>query len=52
MINQIIVEIIANRILKGGTNPKTNSVYVLKDITNQEYKTAVENYFQENTEGM
>lgn len=52
MTNIVIIKIIANRILNGGINPKTNAVYVLEDITNQEYKTAVENYILENTEGV
>ena len=52
MTNLVIIKIIANRILNGGINPKTNAVYVLEDITNQEYKTAVENYILENTEGV
>ena len=52
MTNLVIIKIIANRILNGGINPKTNEVYVLEDITNQEYKTAVENYILENTEGV
>ena len=52
MTNLVIIKIIANRILNGGINPKTNAVYVLEDITNQEYKTAVENYILETTEGV
>lgn len=52
MINMIIVRICAERILKGGLNPKTNLVYVIDDVTNVEYRLAIENYILENTEGI
>jgi hypothetical protein len=52
MINQVIVKIIANRILTGGINPKTNKIYVLDDITNVEYRVAIENYILEITTGV
>lgn len=52
MINQIVVRIAAERIMSGGLNPKTNAVYVLDDITNEDYRVAVEDYILANTEGV
>lgn len=52
MINQIVVRIAAERIMNGGLNPKTNAVYVLDDVTNEDYRVAVEDYILANTEGV
>lgn len=52
MINQIVVRIAAERIINGGLNPKTNTVYVLDDVTNEDYRVAVEDYILANTEGV
>lgn len=52
MVNQIVVRIAAERIMSGGLNPKTNAVYVLDDVTNEDYRVAVEDYILENTEGV
>lgn len=52
MVNQIVVRIAAERILSGGLNPKTGQVYVIDDITNEDYRVAVEDYILENTEGV
>jgi len=52
MVNQIVVRIAAERIISGGQNPKTNHVYIIDDITNQDYRQAVEDYILENTEGV
>lgn len=52
MINQIVVRIAAERIMSGGLNPKTNAVYVLDDITNEDYRVAVEDYILTVTEGI
>lgn len=52
MINQIVVRIASERIMNGGLNPKTNAVYVLDDITNEDYRVAVEDYILANTEGV
>ncbi len=52
MINQIVVRIAAERIMLGGLNPKTNAIYVLDDVTNEEYRVAVEDYILANTEGV
>lgn len=52
MVNQIVVRIAAERIINGGLNPKTNTVYVLDDVTNEDYRVAVEDYILANTEGV
>lgn len=52
MVNQVVVRIAAERIMNGGINPKTGQVYKLDDITNQEYRQAVEDYILLNTEGI
>lgn len=44
MVNQIVVRIAAERIMTNGLNPKTNKTYVIDDITNQNYRQAVEDY--------
>lgn len=52
MVNPIVVRIAAERIMNGGLNPKTGKVYVLDDITNTDYRKAVEDYILEHTEGI
>lgn len=52
MINSIVVRIAAERIVNGGLNPKTGKVYVLDDITNLDYRQAVEDYILSNTPGI
>lgn len=52
MVNQVVVCIAAERILNGGLNPKTEKVYVIDDITNQEYRVAVEDYILMANEGV
>ena len=52
MVNEIVVRIAAERIMNGGLNPKTGNVYVLDDITNPEYRQAVEDYILMHTEGI
>ncbi len=52
MVNPIVVRIAAERIMNGGQNPKTGNVYILDDVTNPEYRQAVEDYILENTEGI
>lgn len=52
MVNMIVVRIAAERIMNGGLNPKTGEIFVLDDITNPEYRQAVEDYILENTEGV
>lgn len=52
MVNMVVVRICAERIMNGGLNPKTGKIYVIDDITNPDYRTAVENYILEHTEGI
>lgn len=52
MVNQVVVRIAAERIMNGGLNPKTGQVYLLDDITNPDYRQAVEDYILEHTEGI
>ncbi|MFJ7665607.1 hypothetical protein ACIQXI_00780 [Lysinibacillus sp. NPDC097195] len=52
MVNPIVVRIAAERIINGGLNPKTNTVYVLDDITNEAYRIAVEDYILTSTKGI
>lgn len=44
MINEIIVRIIAERIISGGENPLRKRPFQLDDITNLEYRKAVEDF--------
>ncbi|HBG2133746.1 hypothetical protein KLN18_00005 [Clostridioides difficile] len=43
-INNIVVRILAERILNEGLNPLKNRVFELDDVTNTEYRKAVEDY--------
>ncbi|EFI68948.1 hypothetical protein BFZC1_08835 [Lysinibacillus fusiformis ZC1] len=52
MVNQVVVRIAAERIMAGGLNPKTNQIYVIDDITNEDYRVAVEDYILTATEGV
>ncbi len=52
MVNEIVVRIAAGRIINKGLNPKTNAVYVIDDITNEDYRAAVEDYILRNTPGI
>lgn len=52
MVNQIVVRIAAERIISGGLNPKTEKTYVIDDVTNEDYKQAIEDYILANTEGV
>lgn len=52
MINEIAVRIAAERIMNGGLNPKTGNVYKLDDVTNPEYRAAIEDYILSNTPGV
>ena len=51
-VNQIVVRIAAERIMSGGLNPKTEKTYVIDDVTNEDYKQAIEDYILANTEGV
>ncbi|WP_291578661.1 hypothetical protein [Clostridium sp. UBA6640] len=48
MVNESVVKIMGERILNKGINPKTESIYKLDDITDIEYKSAVEKYISAN----
>jgi len=48
MVNERVVKIIGERILNKGTNPKTEAIYKLDDITDIEYKSAVKKYISAN----
>lgn len=52
MVNQVVVRIAAERIKAQGLNPKTGEIYVIDDITNPDYRTAVEDYILNATEGV
>ncbi|HBE9017463.1 TPA: hypothetical protein KOZ09_003011 [Clostridioides difficile] len=41
-INNIVVRILAERILNGGLNPFKNRPFELDDVTNEDYRKAVE----------
>ncbi|HGS8967978.1 TPA: hypothetical protein ACMUZ6_003823 [Clostridioides difficile] len=43
-INNVVVRILAERILNKGLNPLKNRVFELDDVTNTDYRTAVEDY--------
>ncbi|EGT3817590.1 TPA: hypothetical protein OXB05_002691 [Clostridioides difficile] len=49
MIDRVVVRILADRILNGGLNPLKNRVFELDDVTNTEYRIAVENYIIEHS---
>lgn len=51
-VNPVVVRIAAERIMNGGLNPKTGKVYIIDDITNPDYRSAVEDYILANTEGI
>ncbi|AXU65977.1 TPA: hypothetical protein KN209_002911 [Clostridioides difficile] len=43
-INNIVVRILAERILNKGLNPLKNRPFELDDVTNIEYRKAVDDY--------
>jgi len=43
-INNVVVRILAERILSRGLNPLKNREFELDDVTNTEYRKAVEDY--------
>ncbi len=49
MINEIVVRIIAERIITKGENPLRKRPFQLDDVTNEEYRKAVEDYIITNT---
>lgn len=49
MVNEVVVRIIAERIINKGLNPLKNREFVLNDVTNVDYRKAVEDYILKNT---
>ncbi|MCE0704210.1 hypothetical protein LWF05_05445, partial [Clostridioides difficile] len=43
-INEVVVKILSERIINEGLNPLKNRKFKLDDITNTEYRKAVEDY--------
>ncbi|MBY0114995.1 hypothetical protein NST33_06140 [Paenibacillus sp. FSL L8-0435] len=52
MVNQVAVRNATEKILDKGLYPKTGQLYLLDDITNADYRQAVEDYILEQTEGI
>ncbi|AUO78262.1 TPA: hypothetical protein KRE09_002224 [Clostridioides difficile] len=48
-INNVVVRILAERILNGGLNPLKNREFQLDDVTNIGYRKAVEDYIIEHS---
>ncbi|WP_339089494.1 hypothetical protein WIS19_18865 [Clostridioides difficile] len=48
-INNVVVRILADRILNVGLNPLKNRPFELDDVTNTEYRKAVEDYIIKNS---
>ncbi|HBH2602684.1 TPA: hypothetical protein ACKOZH_003072 [Clostridioides difficile] len=48
-INNVVVRILAERILNKGLNPLENREFELDDVTNTEYRKAVEDYIIEHS---
>ncbi|EQH25430.1 hypothetical protein C4256_06110 [Clostridioides difficile] len=46
-INEVVVRILADRILNKGLNPLKNREFELDDVTNTDYRKAVEDYIIE-----
>ncbi|NFA60814.1 hypothetical protein K8O96_03005 [Clostridium sporogenes] len=49
MVNEIVVRIIAERIIYKGENPLRQRPFLLDDVTNEAYRKAVEDYIIKNT---
>lgn len=50
MVNNLIVKIIAERILNCGENPLKKRQFKIEDVTNLEYRKAVEDYLNKHQE--
>ncbi|ALP05147.1 hypothetical protein D1N84_08005 [Clostridioides difficile] len=48
-INNVVVRILAERILNGGLNSLKNREFQLDDVTNTEYRKAIEDYIIKNS---
>ncbi|MGE7023064.1 hypothetical protein [Solibacillus cecembensis] len=51
-VNAVVVRIAAERIMSGGLNPNTGKVYVIDDVTNPDYRKAIEDYILNASEGV
>lgn len=49
MVNEVVVRIIAERIMTKGENPLRKRPFQLDDVTNEEYRKAVEDYIIKHT---
>lgn len=49
MVNEVVVRIISERIINGGENPLRKRPFKLDDVTNIEYRKAVEDYILEHS---
>lgn len=52
MINEVVIRIIAERIMNKGINPKTNETFEIDDIKHVGYKIAIENYIIEHSQAI
>lgn len=50
MVNPLVVQILADRIMNGGINPNTGEPMTLDDIKIEEYRVSVENEILARTE--
>ncbi|HHQ8844157.1 TPA: hypothetical protein ACSVSG_000098 [Clostridioides difficile] len=48
-INNVVIRILAERILNKGLNPLKNRPFELDDVTNTDYRKAVEDYIIEHS---
>lgn len=48
-INEVVVRILAERILNKGLNPLKNRPFELDDVTNIDYRKAIEDYIIEHS---
>lgn len=49
MVNEVVVRIIAERIMTKGENPLRKRPFQLDDVTNEDYRKAVEDYIIKHT---
>ncbi|WP_330409793.1 hypothetical protein [Romboutsia maritimum] len=52
MTNEIVVRILAERIISGGLNPLRDRVMQLDDVVNVDYRKAVEDYILMHSEAL
>ncbi|RXI70490.1 hypothetical protein [Clostridium tetani] len=49
MANEVVVRILAERIMTKGENPLRKRPFQLDDVTNEDYRKAVEDYILQHT---